>query len=503
MKSRKTVRVIAGILLCGLGAWLALPSPYRQKTYLIEAGGCRVEITVLEKHEGELQGSVVLFHGISANKKIMYYLAGGFAEENLRVYLPDFPGHGHSPGPFSPSRVDACGEALLQRLFSGGIESPERTIVAGHSMGGAIALRVGARVQMAGVIAISPAPMRSAHGARREMLLFPDPGPMPQHFLILSGTLEPESMRGNAKDLVASSSRNASEYVEIPGETHVSLLFSPRAVRTSQDWAKQTLHLNGTPGMPSLRPFWGAVAGFVGLALLAGPFLREATGRKESSGQPGTEPSVALGRTLAEFAIGSLLVVLMLRFWNPLRFLHLFQGDYLASFLLLLGVALILLHWNILRDPSWRKTVGLLGAAFAGMVLFLVFSAWLELSLYGAWLTEAKWIRFPFLFVAALPYHFAEETFLGPVADKSRGWRRLGAGLLLRLVVWSAFLLSIFFLHSGEILLVLLGPYFLLVQVLQRRGMDIVHEETGSAAAAAVFGAILLAGFCLVIFPVT
>jgi len=30
-----------------------------------------------------------------------------------------------------------------------------------------------------------------------------------------------------------------------------------------------------------------------------------------------------------------------------------------------------------------------------------------------------------------------------------------------------------------------------------------VHRQTGSAIAAAVFGAILLAGFCLVIFPVT
>jgi hypothetical protein len=33
--------------------------------------------------------------------------------------------------------------------------------------------------------------------------------------------------------------------------------------------------------------------------------------------------------------------------------------------------------------------------------------------------------------------------------------------------------------------------------------MDIVRQGTGSIAAAALFGAILLAGFCLVIFPVT
>ena len=73
----------------------------------------------------------------------------------------------------------------------------------------------------------------------------------------------------------------------------------------------------------------------------------------------------------------------------------------------------------------------------------------------------------------------------------------------LRLVTWGVLALGVFYLHSGAFLMVLLGPYFALVYTLQRRGMDIVRQETGSAAAAAVFGAILLAGFCLVIFPVT
>jgi hypothetical protein len=131
-----------------------------------------------------------------------------------------------------------------------------------------------------------------------------------------------------------------------------------------------------------------------------------------------------------------------------------------------------------------------------------LFTAWFELSLYEAWLTLAKWARFPFLFVMLLPYHFAEEIFLGPVASR-KGWRRLATAMSLRIVAWAALVLGLFYLHSGEILLVLLAPYFALVMLLQRRGMDIVREETGSAAATAVFGAILLAGFCLVIFPIT
>src|SRR6266568_2981299 len=98
MKSRQAIRALAGVLLCGLGLWLAVPTPYREKTYLADAGGCRMETTVAEKSAEASQGSVVLFHGISANKKIMSYLARGFAEQNLRVYAPDFPGHGRTPG---------------------------------------------------------------------------------------------------------------------------------------------------------------------------------------------------------------------------------------------------------------------------------------------------------------------------------------------------------------------------------------------------------------------
>jgi hypothetical protein len=83
------------------------------------------------------------------------------------------------------------------------------------------------------------------------------------------------------------------------------------------------------------------------------------------------------------------------------------------------------------------------------------------------------------------------------------GTRRLLNALLLRAVAWGAILAGIFILHSGEILLVLLAPYFAIFCVLQIWGMKVVREVTASAAAAALFGAILLAGFCLVVFPTT
>jgi hypothetical protein len=62
---------------------------------------------------------------------------------------------------------------------------------------------------------------------------------------------------------------------------------------------------------------------------------------------------------------------------------------------------------------------------------------------------------------------------------------------------------GVLFLHSGKILIGLLAPYLVLFNLIQRNGMDIVRKESESATATAVFGAILAAGFLLVIFPLT
>src|SRR6266852_1956864 len=502
MKSRQAIRALAGVLLCGIGLWLALPTPYHERTFLIDASGCRMETTIVEKQGGGTQGSVLLFHGISANKKIMAYLARGFAEQGLRVYVPDLPGHGRTPGPFSPARAEQCGETLLHELFARGMISADRTILAGHSMGGAIAERVAARVPVVGLIAISPAPMRAAHGLTAEKLLFSDPPELPPHSLVMAGSLELESMRGNAEDLVTARNDATASYVEIHGATHVSVLFSSAAMRSSHEWAARVLNLPPTVTLPSHRPLIGALAGFVGIMLIAGPFLREVFGKNKSEENIVTGHVAGVARLLLEFAAGSVLSVLILRYWIPLKVIGLFQGDYLASVSLLLGAILIALHWNGVRSAlsSFRRHV--LATGFAGIVLFLLTTAWFDLTFYEAWLTGAKWMRFPFLLIVFFPYLLAEESVLGPVQHGKRG-RRLALALTLRLITWGAMMGGVGLLHNGEILIGLLALYLGVFNFIQRSGMDLVRTETGSAAATALFGAILLAGFCLVIFPLT
>jgi pimeloyl-ACP methyl ester carboxylesterase len=513
VKASKTIRALAGAGLCGLGLWLALAVPYQSHTFRIDSGGCRLVTDIVEPAGSTAQGYVVLLHGLSANKRIMSYIAAGFAAKGLRVFVPDLPGHGRTDGPFSYERSDQCSENLVRELLARGLLDPERTILAGHSLGGAIALRVARRVPVGGVIAISPAPMRSIRGISPEMMPFHEFGAPPAHSLVMSAAWESERIRGGARDLVPTPGDGTSEYIVIPRSTHVSILFDRTAMTDAQNWAVRVLHLESKPALPTRRGILGFFAGFAGILLLAGPFLRETLARRKHTA-PMVETVVAVrgGRASIELAIIALGAVGLLSYWNPLRVLHLFEGDYLASFLLVLGVVLLVLHWNTLRGLFSTGTIdgpkarplyfSLLAAGFAAFLLHFLVTAWIDLTLSEAWITAARWTRFTPLFIAVLPYHLAEEFLLGPTLP-GKGSRRLFMALGLRLTAWAAIVAGIFLLHSGEVLLVLLAPSFGLFCVLQRWGMNVVREVTASPAATALFGAILLAGFCLVVFPTT
>jgi pimeloyl-ACP methyl ester carboxylesterase len=518
MKWRKGLRAVIGVVLCIVGFVLAGAAPYRQTTVVIGAGGCRLVTDVIDQGSDDTRGYVVLFHGLAANKKIMSYLARGFASRNLRVFVPDLPGHGRTPGPFSFERAEACAETFVRELIARRAIDPQRTMLAGHSMGGAIAIRVAARIGVAGVVAISPAPQRVAHSIPRDMLPFENPPPIPPHTLAMSAAFEPLGIRESTRDLIMGDAAATGKYLFLPGATHVSVLFDSRVVRAAQEWTAEALKLPAESSAPSSAPssssFFGSLAGLVGILFLAGPFVSETMGLQRpapASPQAGaTDPQIVSGtstavpvfRVLLETAAVSFLAVVLLRFWDPLSFIRLYNGSYFASFLLIAGLALLLRHHKSVRALFPTKINILLRVSLAGLVMHLLVTGWFDTTFMEAWLSWARWARFPVLFVAALAYLLAEELLLGPLAARSSAMR-IWLALALRLIAFLALVFGIFVLHSGAILVILLAVYLALFFIFQRLGMDLVRRLTGSAIAAAVFGAILLAGFCLVIFPVT
>ena len=521
-KQRNWVRALAAILLCGIGFLLARAPLFRETTVIVDAGGCRLVTDVVDAGEDDAKGYVILFHGLAANKKIMSFIARGFALQGLRVFVPDLPGHGRTQGPFSYERAETCGDSFVRQMIGRGAVEAKRTILAGHSMGGAIAIKVAARVPVAGVIAISPAPMVTTYGIEKSMLIFTNPPPVPAHTLVLSGSFEPRSIRESARSLLSGENAASGDYEIISGATHAGLLLRRNTVAESQRWAAQALGIDASVKIPPRLPLVGGVAGLIGIFLLAGPFLREALGKSSitaatqvSAGGQATDaraqPYDALAvrkqnvsvRVILELVGLAFVAILVLRVWNPFGFVHLFEGDYLAGFLLFAGLGLLSLQYkkvSALLDVNWKH---LLGAAFAAVVVPLLIYAWLDLTLTEAWMTPARWLRLPAVLLLALPFHAAEELALGPAMRTRLSKTRLIYALGLRALLWGVLLIGIVGLHNGEILLALLAPYFAAFCLLQRTGMDVVRSSTGSALAAAIFGAILLAGFSAVVFPIS
>jgi hypothetical protein len=100
-------------------------------------------------------------------------------------------------------------------------------------------------------------------------------------------------------------------------------------------------------------------------------------------------------------------------------------------------------------------------------------------------------------------FAYAEEVVLGPVDS---GWRRLIRfvfAVALRLELWLVCVFAYYELMSGQVLILLLVTALAVFSMLQRLGTDALRRRTGSAPAAAFFGAILGAWLIASVFPLT
>lgn len=522
MKRRERLLALLGIALLGAGAVLVARSHGPKRDFVL-TGICRTPISVIEPPSDSPAGSAVVFHGLSANRKLMQTTGQWLAALGLRVYLVDFPGHGDSAERFSYARAEQCAATALDSLIQHGEIVPERTVLAGHSMGGAIAIRMADRWPTAATIAISPAPMAEAHGVLSNLVLYPMPHRMPVNLLVIYGGWESAKMAKANETLLRAAGgerlgredfeqRRSAMLISIPYATHTSLLFDRRVKAWTQDWARNALGLKpGSGGETRSFPVLGGLLGLLGLILvfpLAASSVANLFGlspakqpSQDAEALPADSASSA-GRHLLLWAVVALLAVAVLKFWVPLRSLHIMTGDYLVSFFTLIGLALILLQRNAARTELRFRLQAAAMACALGMAAMLVFGAWLNWQLDDAWMNGPRWLRFPFLLIYLLPYFVAEELALGP-PEASRSGGRSGLFLALRLELWLVLLLALVAFSSGQILILLLAVYLLLFSVVQRLGSDAVRRRTGSAAAAAVFGAILGAWFVAAVFPRT
>lgn len=105
---------------------------------------------------------VALLHGLGGAAANWGVLAGSLARTH-RVLVPDLPGHGGSPKPLRGADVCWFADAVAEALREAGCD---RALVAGHSFGGQVALRLALRHPelVAGLVLVAPSGIRS--GAR-------------------------------------------------------------------------------------------------------------------------------------------------------------------------------------------------------------------------------------------------------------------------------------------------------------------------------------------------
>jgi pimeloyl-ACP methyl ester carboxylesterase len=497
---------VAGALLLFAGAILVSRSHGPMRDTRIAGAAVRV----LEPAQLPAAGTAVIFHGLASNRILMQQLGQWLAAQGFRAYLVDAPGHGDSTGGFTHAATMDCYIRILTELERNGIAShgkteglhPQTTILIGHSMGAEMAIRLADYFPVAATIALAPAPMVL-------------PRRTPANLLVIGAQFDLPAMHESARKLfeAAGGSRSSAEDFQqmraanglvIPGTAHGSLVLDSGAAQAMTSWARAAVGLTGPIETPRGAPLTGEILGIAGICLLF-PLTTTWTVRIFCAHFAEQKKPVRLSKAalIASWGVAALLALSIVNLWYPQRLFPFYGGGYLACFLLLTGIAVVLLFRKQLRgvfDHGYRPV---LAATALGLLVILGLGAWLNWQLTEVlWISRVRWFYFIPLFLANLPYAMAEEAALGPPAG-SRDLARFGTFIALRLILWLPLLAGILIFLSGQVLTALLVPFFITVSLGQRVGGDALRRRTGSSAAAAIFSAILAAWLMIAVFPLS
>ena len=509
MARTSLIALAAGALLLGLGVILQQQAvPVTAHDVFLDGGAAcpGAPVRILEPvQSAPAAGSLVVFHGLGANRLVMLPLGRQFAAAGFRVFLVDSPGHGVNPAPFSFASNEACARGVLARLERSGEITPRRTVLLGHSMGGGLVIRLADNFLSAGTIAVAGAPVVRPHRLPANLLLVAPQFDMPP-------ILEQERELGAAAGATRDSAEDFRQWrgfmlLRVPWQTHTSPIFSPGATRAMVRWALNSVGASASSA-PQVdhRTLHGALLGLAGILMMF-PAALDMFAKLAGRQPPQNEFADADVRiVLLAWPAAGIFAAIVVGFWMPLSRLHLFGGDYLGSFLLVAGLPLAMgFSSRVLLRPHRPGTA--VAAATVGLVAALAISSavggWSNRNLAELWPIAARWACLPLLAAALLPACFAEECALGSPGPwfSGRGARRWLLFMGLRGILWSAMLAAFWFGASAALLPVIFAGPLGGVSLGARIGADLVRRRTGSATGAAVFDAILMAWFVAAVFP--
>jgi pimeloyl-ACP methyl ester carboxylesterase len=517
-RAKNTVSRLAEWILAASGAALLiagalLVSVERLPVRSIDIGdSCHTPVFVIDPpqqiypRDKSVAWNTVVLHGLAANRRVMFPIGQELARAGATVYLLDLPGEGNSTEEFSFANNDRCAAVAVAALARSGALNLDRTVIVGHSLGGASAVYVARRLpRVAGTIALSPAPMVQLRH-------------VPPNFLIESAQFDPPQLLAGARQLLASAgglrdtpadfaNRRAVGYAYESLALHGSVLFDPRVLRITAHWSRESVGASASPPIETYHEMLaiaGVGMGLVGIVMilpLSASSLCGAFGLAKSRGDSsGISDGLPAGQLFVRVAVCFGAAAALLIFGVPLRALHLYSADYVASLLSLSGLLLIVLLPVSLRVHARidaRSQCVSIVFALATMVAFGLWFNWQVTTFLPS--GGRAWRLLP-LALATWPFFAAEELALGsPSVSRRRARWLIFIGI--RATLLAAMVLGYFGFANGVFLPILLSPFMLAISILQRWGSDLLRSRGGGAIAASTFNAILAAWFFAAVFP--
>jgi len=453
----------------------------------------------------------LLLPGYAANRRQLLHLAEVLAAAGGEAHVIDLPGRGDSDAPASPLppegvRTDMSTPnetravlAALERLENEKGVNRDRLVILGHSLGGGVALDVARRVLPAATISLA--------GLERPV----QPG-RPRNLLLITARLEISPLRDAADTMHARAGRSSARREFFA--THSTLPYSSAVQQAIVDWTNRSV-----PGARLALPPWlnekllalelaaafflvalfFPLAGLVGWWLSYEPLGEIVSESRFSSWSPAHLGGYALLAGLA--SVSALSLLKWLEWGVPLRFLRLFDGDYLASLMLFSSLWLL----PALRPRPWVRDsrelrTNLAVATLLAAYVIVAAGGFVSWQIFDLWPTPARWLRFlpllPLLFPFALGEELLRRTF-----SKHRDHSPLTAFVLWRLALLASVAYGSLLLRSGQEMIVLHSLPLFLLSLVEYYFAETFHRALGSPYSCAALKTLLLAWFIAAFFP--